>query len=63
MARRNRDDDLLLEKDELTAAFLGDEAPAPAEADQPAAAAPAEAEWDEDDNVPGQLAVDVYETR
>ena len=26
MARRNRDDDLLLEEDELTAAFLGDEA-------------------------------------
>ncbi len=65
MARRNRDDDLLLEEDELTAAFLGDEAAAPAtEEDQPAAAAaPAEDEWDEDDSVPGQLAVDVYETR
>jgi HSP20 family protein len=65
MARRNRDDDLLLEEDELTAAFLGDEAavttePAPA----PEAAAPtADDEWDEDENVPGQLAVDVYETR
>lgn len=63
MARRNRDDDLLLEEDELTAAFLGDEAAAPVEDGQPAAAAPAEDEWDEDDNVPGQLAVDVYETR
>jgi HSP20 family protein len=65
MARRNRDDDLLLEEDELTAAFLGDEAAAPADEEgQPAAAAqPAEDEWDEDDNVPGQLAVDVYETR
>jgi HSP20 family protein len=64
MARRNRDDDLLLEEDELTAAFLGDEAALPAEDDQPAAAAPqADDEWDEDDNVPGQLAVDVYETR
>jgi len=65
MARRNRDDDLLLEEDELTAAFLGDEAPAPAETEEPAAAAaqPAEDEWDEDENVPGQLAVDVYETR
>lgn len=65
MARRNRDDDLLLEEDELTAAFLGDDAPAPA-ADpgaQQAAAPAAEDEWDEDDNVPGQLAVDVYETR
>jgi len=63
MARRNRDDDLLLEEDELTAAFLGDDAPAtttdPAQiADEPVA----EDEWD-DDTVPGQLAVDVYETR
>lgn len=65
MARRNRDDDLLLEEDELTAAFLGDEAALPAEDDdQPSAAAPsADDEWDEDENVPGQLAVDVYETR
>jgi HSP20 family protein len=65
MARRNRDDDLLLEEDELTAAFLGDEAPAPAGEEQPAAAAePAiDEEWDEDESVPGQLAVDVYETK
>lgn len=63
MARRNRDDDLLLEEDELTAAFLGDEAAVPAEASQVAGAPTAEDEWDEDDNVPGQLAVDVYETR
>lgn len=67
MARRNRDDDLLLEEDELTAAFLGDEAAAPAVADdKPAAATPtsedAEEEWSDDD-VPGQLAVDVYETK
>ena len=65
MARRNRDDDLLLEEDELTAAFLGDDdVSIPAEPGQPAAAAPAvEDEWDEDESVPGQLAVDVYETR
>lgn len=63
MARRNRDDDLLLEEDELTAAFLGDDTGLPAD-DQPAASAPAvEDEWDEDESVPGQLAVDVYETR
>lgn len=64
MARRNRDDDLLLEEDELTAAFLGDDGPAPVE-QQPAGAAPAvEDEWDEDEaTVPGQLAVDVYETK
>lgn len=72
MARKNRDDDLLME-DELTAAFLGDDdMPAPQEAQQdPAAgqAAPApaqqqpEEEWDEEEGVPGQLAVDVYETK
>jgi HSP20 family protein len=65
MARRNRDDDLLLEEDELTAAFLGDDdISMPVQQNQPQAAAPAvEDEWDEDDSVPGQLAVDVYETR
>lgn len=65
MARRNRDDDLLME-DELTAAFLGDEdlpTSSPA-VDEPAAQAPAAAdEWDEEEAVPGQLAVDVYETK
>lgn len=66
MARRNRDDDLLMEEDELTAAFLGDDdipaAAAEVPAEQPVAAAAEE--WDEDDAVlPGQLAVDVYETK
>jgi HSP20 family protein len=64
MARRNRDDDLLLEEDELTAAFLGDEATLPADSGSPAGASPAvDDEWDEEETVPGQLAVDVYETR
>lgn len=68
MARRNRDnDDLLMEEDELTAAFLGDDdvAAAADEANDPAPAQPvaAQDEWDEDENLPGQLAVDVYETR
>ncbi len=70
MARRNRDDDLLLE-DELTAAFLGDEMDQPQTADpvddmagdEPMQEAPAADEWDEDEAVPGQLAVDVYETK
>lgn len=67
MARRNRDDDLLLEEDELTAAFLGDDeavgvAPA-TEEPQPQMVNPAEDQWDEDEAVPGQLAVDVYETK
>ena len=66
MARRNRDDDLLLEEDELTAAFLGDDDSAAVVDDaQPAqtSAVPTD-EWDEDEAVlPGQLAVDVYETK
>ena len=65
MARRNRDDDLLLEEDELTAAFLdGDDLDAAVQqAAAGAAATPAEEQWDEDEAVPGQLAVDVYETK
>lgn len=65
MARRNRDEDLLLEEDELTAAFLGDDTAQPADDDQAAApAAPtSDDEWDEEAAMPGQLAVDVYETR
>lgn len=69
MARRNRDDDLLLEEDELTAAFLGDDDAGTAQTDDtqmpdsPAAAMPTD-EWDEEEAVlPGQLAVDVYETK
>ncbi|HJP96863.1 MAG TPA: Hsp20/alpha crystallin family protein [Candidatus Saccharimonadales bacterium] len=66
MARRNRDDDLLMEEDELAAAFLGDDDTAAVAVDhQSAAAQPAAAqdEWDESEDLPGQLAVDVYETR
>lgn len=65
MARRNREDDLLMEEDELTAAFLGDDdipAPAP-EAASAAPTAPSSDDWDEEEAVPGQLAVDVYETK
>lgn len=64
MARRNRDDDLLMEEDELTAAFLGDDDLATPSA--PAQQQPTDGtdEWDEDEQMlPGQLAVDVYETR
>jgi HSP20 family protein len=67
MARRSRDEDLLME-DELTAAFLGDDDMPTTANDQPPvttapqAAAPTD-DWDEEDAVPGQLAVDVYETR
>lgn len=64
MARKSRDEDLLME-DELTAAFLGDEDLTPTASDDnqsSAATAPTD-EWDEEDAVPGQLAVDVYETK
>src|SRR5471030_1906885 len=61
MARRNRNDDLLMEEDELTAAFLGDDDVAVS--DDPTQPAAAQDEWDEDEAVPGQLAVDVYETK
>jgi len=67
MARRNQDDDLLME-DELTAAFLGDDdMPTAVEeqaiAEQAPAAGPAASDWDDEEPVPGQLAVDVYETK
>ncbi|MDZ7744456.1 MAG: Hsp20/alpha crystallin family protein [Candidatus Saccharibacteria bacterium] len=67
MARKDRDEDLLME-DELTAAFLGDEDMAPAQTDNGQQAPQAgdggvTEDWDEDDAVPGQLAVDVYETK
>ena len=69
MARKSRDDDLLME-DELTAAFLGEEEfDVPADqgqqqpADVPQGAPVAEDDWTEDEAVPGQLAVDVYETK
>lgn len=68
MARRNRDDDLLLEEDELTAAFLGDDAALGAPADLQSAAPtqmdePTAEEWNDEAVLPGQLAVDVYETK
>lgn len=67
MARRNRDDDLLLEEDELTAAFLGDDDAVPAADEAQVADAPGAMpteEWEDEEAVlPGQLAVDVYETK
>jgi len=61
MARRSNDDDLLMEE-ELTAAFLGDDL-ANEGTEQEAAAAPSQDEWDEEESLPGQLALDVYETK
>lgn len=62
MARKSRDEDLLME-DELTAAFLGDEDLGSEQQPTPEDAAPTPEEWEEEDPVPGQLAVDVFETK
>jgi HSP20 family protein len=64
MARKNRQDEDLLMEDELTAAFLGDDDLAPPSKDSNKAE-PASEEWDEEEAVPvpGQLALDVYETK
>lgn len=61
MARNKGNNDDLLIEDELAAAFLNEDE---AGSDANAPAAPAD-DWEEDDPeaaVPGQLAVDVYET-
>lgn len=62
MARRDRNDDLLMEEDELTAAFLGDDDNTTVTATTQAQVS--QDEFDEaEDALPGQLAVDVYETK
>lgn len=57
---RKKENNILTDGDDLAAAFLNDEAAAVEEAPQE----PAPAEWTEEDDgdLPGQLAVDVYET-
>lgn len=72
MARKQRDDDLLME-DELTAAFLGEdefeetaviqERDTDQDPQQNQTPLPAHDEWYEEEAVPGQLAVDVFETK
>lgn len=57
MARGKTNNDDLLMEDELAAAFLGDDDDVQSPATQPQD----EEQW-EDEAVPGQLAVDVYET-
>jgi HSP20 family protein len=63
MARRSSNDDLLME-DELTAAFLGeDDMGGAGDPSQQQPTQPTTDEWDEDEPVPGQLAIDMYETK
>jgi HSP20 family protein len=59
VARGQKQNDDLLMEDELAAAFLSDD-DAPVAADD--AATQQDDNWEEDDQMPGQLAVDVYET-
>jgi HSP20 family protein len=62
MARK--DDNLLMEDDELAAAFLGDDDLTQSEVNQNGSTVITE-EWEEEDDtiVPGQLAIDVFETK
>jgi HSP20 family protein len=59
---RKQSDDLLIE-DELSSAFLSDDDSTVSTNNQTAAAAAIDANWENpDEDFPGQLAVDVYET-
>ena len=64
MARTNSDD--LLMEDDLAAAFLDDNLETPKDAAEEEAIQPSDEpvdeEWENTDDFPGQLAVDVYET-
>lgn len=61
MARGQKQNDDLLMEDELAAAFLTDDAPVE-EPQTDETAQVADDNWEDEEAMPGQLAVDVYET-
>lgn len=60
MARGQKQNDDLLMEDELAAAFLTDDAPADQSVES--SQQTSDDSWEEEEAMPGQLAVDVYET-
>lgn len=62
MARGQKQNDDLLMEDELAAAFLNDDETAVAADDAANQSGQQDDNWDEEEAMPGQLAVDVYET-
>ncbi len=61
MARGQKQNDDLLMEDELAAAFLNDDTSADSGSENDAPQS-SDDSWDEEESMPGQLAVDVYET-
>ena len=60
MARGQKQNDDLLMEDELAAAFLTDDTAA---SDEATVVTTSDESWEEEEPMPGQLAVDVYETQ
>jgi HSP20 family protein len=60
MARGQKQNDDLLMEDELAAAFLTDDTAA---SDETTVVSASDESWEEEEPMPGQLAVDVYETQ
>ena len=62
MARGSKQNDDLLMEDELAAAFLTDDSSVADDTTPAAQGGVADETWEEEEPMPGQLAVDVYET-
>lgn len=62
MARGQKQNDDLLMEDELAAAFLTEDSPSVSAQDEDSSQVSDDDTWEEDEAMPGQLAVDVYET-